>query len=632
MSSTLWSMSRNHEENCTPKWHRGALRLAACLLLSYGLAACALAEPYRWSGIDRIVAVSDPHGAFDALVDTLDAAEVIDDQQQWSGGKTHLVITGDLLDRGPDSRKIMDLVMRLEQESAAAGGMVHLTLGNHEVMNLVGDLRYVSESEYQAFAEEETADEREQWFQKYRAAHALDAEQLADVVLLREEFDNGRPPGFFAHRQAFSSEGKYGRWLLEKPILVVVNDTAFVHGGLPPLVAELGLDELNNQLQAQVRDYIREIEVLVDAGFIDPAVNFYDHRAVAEAHAADVTLAPDIQSALEAILILNDASVHDAAGPLWYRGAVGCSALTESDVLADSLAAIGAQRVVIGHTPTVTRRILQKFDGRVIEIDTGMLRSSYHGSGNALVIGGEKLSVVNQAGSSPLEVDSHPRRVGMRNGNLSAALLEQVLTSGQLISTDIDAADRKIVELRLDGITIDALFVPGNRKKSVNTELAAYRLDRLIGLDMVPVTAAREIDGERGTLQFLPDDTRDESYRAANGQGNSAWCPLQRQWNSMYIFDALVFNEGRAPSNMSYSPENWQLLLTGHPNSFGTKRGRPEYLANVEFHLTDAWEEALTSLTNDTLTQQLGDVLDKRRIAALGKRRDLLLKEAAESR
>lgn len=607
---------------------RSAFQFAACLLLPLGMSACALADQYRWTDVDRIVAVSDPHGAYDALIGTLGHAGVIDDTLAWSGGTTHLVITGDLMDRGADSRKIMDLVMRLEAESQEQGGMVHLTLGNHEVMNLVGDLRYVSRGEYAAFAAEETAEERERWFQQYRAAHAIESPEGADDETLRAEFDQNRPPGFFAHRAAFSSEGKYGRWLLQKPLLVVVNETAFVHGGLPSLVAELGLDRLNAELGAEVGDYVRQLDVLIQAGLIDPAENFYAHGDLAEALATDTTLAPPLKNALQTVMALNDARVHDTIGPLWYRGTVGCSALVEGDVLSQSLAAIGAERVVIGHTPTVTRRVLQKFDGQVIEIDTGMLSSAYQGSGNALVIEGDQLSVVNEATSGNGVPVPHPRRVGARGDELSAEALESLLASGNIVSTRVDETGRKLVQIEAGGETVSALFAKA-RSKRVNTELAAYRLDQLLGLDMVPVTVAREVDGDRGSLQFLPNNVRDETYRSAGGQGGGAWCPLSRQWNSMYIFDTLVYNEGRAPHNMNYSPSNWQLLLTGHAKAFGTRNSRPRYLADIEFQLTGTWAEALASLTDAALAENLADVLDKRRLSALGKRRDSMLSELA---
>ena len=226
----------------------------AFLLAGSFVASVATAEQYTWADVPRIVAVSDPHGAFDAMVGTLENAEVIDSDRDWPGGDTHLVITGDLTDRGADSRKVMDLVMHLEEQAIAAGGMVHLLLGNHEVMNLVGDLRYVAPGEYAAFAEDESDEERERWFRIFIAQQLNIGEP--DEEALRAEFNKERPPGFFGHRQAFSSEGKYGKWLMDKPLMIVVNGNAFVHGGLPPLVAELGLDGLNEILGSQVSEYV----------------------------------------------------------------------------------------------------------------------------------------------------------------------------------------------------------------------------------------------------------------------------------------------------------------------------------------------------------------------------------------
>ena len=606
------------------------LQFAACALLPVFLCSAVLADEYRFSNVSRVVAMSDPHGAYDAMVQTLANAGVVDDAQQWSAGETHLVITGDLLDRGADSRRIMDLVMRLESEAADSGGMVHLTLGNHELMNLVGDLRYVARGEFAAFAGEEDADEREEWFQRFRSENVLQDAVSPDDSALRAAFDKNRPPGFYGHRQAFSSEGKYGRWLLQKPLMVVVNDTAFVHGGLPPMVAELTLDSLNQEMGAQVGDYVRQLEVLNSAGLVDPATGFYAHVGAAEQLVADPSSTAEIRAAAQTVIDLNAAPVHDPEGPVWYRGSVSCSILSEGDVLASALQALGANRLVVGHTPTVTRQVMQRFDGRVIEIDTGMLKSSYNGSGNALVLEGDTVAVINESGSNPIPVEPHPRRVGPRSVGLTTEYLETLLATGEVASTGIDALGRTVVTIPAGSISVQAIFTEGPRRKGTNAELAAYRLDRLLRLDMIPVTVARELNGRAGTLQFLPANTRDEAYRVAGGQSSAAQCPLPRQWNSMYIFDALIFNDSRSANSMVYDPGTWQLMSIGHAKALSTKRGVPKYLAEIPLQLTSTWIEALSGLTDEVLAQNLGDVLDKRRINALAKRRDALIAQAAQ--
>src|SRR3981081_2430132 len=123
-----------------------------------------------WTGVERIVAVGDVHGDYDQLVAVLRSAGIIDEQGNWNGGKTHLVQNGDVLDRGPDSRKAMDLLMRLEKQASEAGGYVHALIGNHEAMNVYGDLRYTSPGEFAAFRDESSEKVREAAFQKEHPA------------------------------------------------------------------------------------------------------------------------------------------------------------------------------------------------------------------------------------------------------------------------------------------------------------------------------------------------------------------------------------------------------------------------------------------------------------------------------
>ena len=132
-----------------------------------------------------------------------------------------------------------------------------------------------------------------------------------------------RPPGFFGHRQAFSSEGIYGQWLMEKPLMVVVNGNAFVHGGMPPLVTGLGLSGLNEILGSQVSDYVAQIDVLNEAGLLDPAMSFYKHAELVKSLRSVTSLSEEIRNALHTIIDLNDSSVHGDKSPLWYRGTGG---------------------------------------------------------------------------------------------------------------------------------------------------------------------------------------------------------------------------------------------------------------------------------------------------------------------
>jgi hypothetical protein len=172
------------------------------------LAAPAWAQQDTWSGVERIVAVGDVHGDFDQFVKALRAGGVIDANENWIAGKTHLVQTGDVLDRGSDSRKAMDLLMKLEAQAADANGAVHALVGNHEAMVLLGDLRYVSEGEYKAFGGEEE------------------------------------------YRKAMSATGKYGRWIRSHNAVIKINDVLLCHAGLTPPFARMSLAEINKSVRA----------------------------------------------------------------------------------------------------------------------------------------------------------------------------------------------------------------------------------------------------------------------------------------------------------------------------------------------------------------------------------------------
>jgi hypothetical protein len=78
-----------------------------------------------WTGVKRVVAIGDIHGDYDQFLELLVQTGLTNKKGGWTGGKAHLVQTGDIPDRGPDTRKIMDLVMRLEKQARKAGGQVH---------------------------------------------------------------------------------------------------------------------------------------------------------------------------------------------------------------------------------------------------------------------------------------------------------------------------------------------------------------------------------------------------------------------------------------------------------------------------------------------------------------------------
>lgn len=300
----------------------------------------------EWTGVDRIVAVGDVHGDLAQLTTVLRDAGVIDDDDRWSGADTHLVQLGDFLDRGADSRKVMDLLMRLEHEAERAGGRVHVLLGNHEAMNVYGDLRYVSEEEYAAFRDDGSDELRERLYQQVAERGALlstaGGRLLAVDAGFRERFEAQYPLGYVEYRRAFSESGTYGRWLRQLNAVVKIDDILFLHGGIGPKYATMSITEINDTIRRELAD------------------DSLDAAAVAER------------------------AVGDPEGPLWYRGL-----MLEPEHLLEAhvdglLARHRVQRIVVAHTITLLV-IAPRFGGKVVGIDVGMSKV-YGGPPASLVI------------------------------------------------------------------------------------------------------------------------------------------------------------------------------------------------------------------------------------------------------
>ena len=314
---------------------------------------------------ERVVAVGDVHGAYDQFVGILRAAGLLDARARWSGRRAILVQTGDILDRGPDSRKVLDLLRRLEGEAARAGGRVHALLGNHEFMRMTWDWRYVSAGELAALQTSDSADLRERALAVVApeaARRAREEERTFDEAAFREQFLKEIPLGFIEMRQAFASTGEYGKWLRERPAVVKINDIVFLHGGIHADTATLGCAGINEAVRR-------------DVAVVNPT--------------ADQLLA--MFSSRE-------------TGPLWYRGLAEESEPAFAPQVMNTLRALGARAIVIGHTVTAGFRIVTRFDGRVIQIDTGMLGGTFYpgGMASALEIRGDTLTAIYQNGRERL--------------------------------------------------------------------------------------------------------------------------------------------------------------------------------------------------------------------------------------
>jgi hypothetical protein len=612
-------------------------------LLALTLAAGLRAAEAEMPQTGRVVAFGDVHGAYDELAQLLQETGVIDATGNWSGGNTQLVSLGDILDRGPDSRKVLELLMRLEEQAAAAGGSVHVVLGNHETMVMSGDLGYVSAGEYAAFAAEEDAAERE----KVGAAY-LAARPQGDPATVQAEFARKYPPGRLALQRAFSPEGRYGKWLLGRPVVVRIGDTVFLHGGVTNALTRLSIADTNRSAGSDLREYLDLVGKLTAEGALPSTLDYSQRNAYIKEAMPLLKSKRDWGSQAARVTELDSKSlVYSGQGPLWYRGTAGCHPFVAAYDSERVLANWKARRLVLGHTPAPGLRVTSRMDGSVILADTGMLKSAFNGRASALVIENGQVSAqyLGEPGLQPLQPDPVP--VPRQPTDMSDAAIEDFLMTAKVVeNVDIGTGVTRPRKLTLekDGKRLNAVYKPydsdpGLERAKYYTkkhnssdryvyDVAAYKLDRLMGVHRVPVSVVRTIGGKPGLVQVWLTNTINERDRVEKKVNFTGVCSQSEQYRLRILWDILVFNEDRNLTNLLWTDDDFTLLLIDHSLSFRGTKGRPKQYASVELEMSDYMRSRLEKLNQAELMPLLSPYLHPTQIEAMLARRDQMLRDA----
>lgn len=178
-------------------------------------------EKSKFNNVKRVAALSDIHGQYDIFSEILRANKIVDKNLDWSFGDGHLVIVGDIFDRGAEVLQTLWFVYRLEIQAEKVGGKVHYLLGNHEYMVLHGNLKWLNG--------------------KYH--------RTADLL--------GRE-----YQDLFAEDTVLGAWLRTKPTIIEINDTIYVHGGFSKefLSHNYSIDEVNSLYRKSIDMTTEEIE------------------------------------------------------------------------------------------------------------------------------------------------------------------------------------------------------------------------------------------------------------------------------------------------------------------------------------------------------------------------------------
>ncbi len=326
-------------------------------LLAFCLPLCA-ETPCIWTGVERIVAVGDLHGDYANFVAILEGTNVVNRDLHWVAGRTHLVQTGDILDRGPEGKNIFNLLINLEREAEAAGGHVHCLTGNHEEMNMAGIAfdypEYMTVEQFLSFLPDGYQQMREsrfrqRWVAQNRSATRDDGPPRKALHDFWTEVISSDQEARSQYLKFFRQH--YGQWIAQHNAVIKINETVFAHGGINEKYSLKPLAEINDMVRSDFQDLLSQRQFI-------PKV------------------------------------LYARDSPMWDRDLAQQDEALFEDTVNSILAHLGARHIVIAHTRLTppSAKAMERFGGKVWDIDTG-ISSFYGGHLSALIIEGDNFQV-----------------------------------------------------------------------------------------------------------------------------------------------------------------------------------------------------------------------------------------------
>jgi len=523
--------------------------------------------PYVWTGVDRVVAVADLHGDYDRFVFILTqpGVGVLDEELHWVAGKTHLVQLGDVMDRGPvsadNAKGIFDLLIRLEKEAAAVGGMVHALIGNHEEMNITGISldypNYVGVEQFVAFLPDSYRKAKEAEYLKTLSPEerktteegGLDVATDGNLASFwRKIIDRKDPEARKAYVLGFNDA--YGDWLLQKNVIIKINDVIYVHGGVSEAFSKWPLREINTVMRT---------ELALFQGMMR------DHQQYWHPFKPKIVYNPD--------------------SPIWYRGlAKGSEESTRSEV-DRILANLGARAMVIGHnffsfnggsSPVVERAQVARFQDRIWIMDTG-ISGSYGGVPSALIYdkGDFKVWGETEEVAARTAVKPPPPKA------LSTKEMEDFLRTASVVGRGPGPGGRTDawrLTLEAGGTVRTALFKYIDRRRpdpladSYKYEQAAYALDKYLILGYIPPIVEYRVDQTPGALQAFVANSISEADRKAQHLDPQDPEVFEKSMTDLRVFENLVYDDCQNEKDTLIRRDDWKIFRVDFSEAFAPKK------------------------------------------------------------
>jgi len=276
-----------------------------------------------------------------------------------------------------------------------------------------------------------------------------------------------------------------------------------------------------------------------------------------------------------------------------------------------------------------------------------MLTSVYKGRASALISGSGPDYVHYLGGAQQEQPVKEQRSIAQRLSGMSDAELEQFMLTAPVVNVESIGAGitrPKRVTQQKDGITNDAVFKYEDTDRDLQSkssyssrrhdisdryvyDVAAYKLDRMLDLQIVPTAVVTTVEGQEGALSDWVDNSITETERVEKQPEFIGYCKQYEQYRLRVLFDILIHNDDRNLGNILWTKNDFMMQLIDHSRAFRSSKKRPKQYRKVTVDVSDLLRGRLDSLNEDNLSSELSDYLHPRQIKAILDRRDLILRE-----
>ncbi|MCW8878529.1 MAG: hypothetical protein OQJ89_00740 [Kangiellaceae bacterium] len=531
---------------------------------------------------------SDIQGRHEALKEILINYKIVDDELNWLSPNADLVLMGNLTGDASSAYETMKLVRTIQQSAVQSGAQLRVVLGEKDVEFVLSEFDgYSADSEVEVEVEAEVEAERE-------------AFQLLD-------------------------------WLSKQDFIAQLNGHLFINGGISSRTKKRDIADINQTLKRSLEEYKSSWQMLLEK---DEALI---GKKFGERYSA-VKLLPESDEK-KSFLKTQKSYLFSKFWPVNYTGNSFCHPLFERQNLDEILQRWQVKKIWSARVDSEAVGFSERFQGTMTFIDDN--DSSKNNSEILGAIIGESETYKLLHGKN--EFSGMPKLLASRKYQLpydmTADEIKAFLKTAKVVSKQ-QTKEGKTKPLKIylekDGKRVKAIFKyvnmsgRGARKGVPRTgdkydyESAAFYLDRMLDIGLVPITVERVVSNKRGVVQLwidglvsaVPLNTREESY--------TGMCDAQQQENMINTFDYLIMNLDRNQTNITFTKKDWQIWFIDHTRSFGNETKAPRFLRGVKIEPTNLFKEKLSKITKEQLDELKG-WLSQKQLDSMWERRNRIV-------